>query len=174
MAETTTGAAAPKGFRGAEQGWPELHRIPHPPRRLPLLGDVLGASRTRPLQHSLRHARRLGPIFRRKAFANEIVFVWGADLTADLSDESRFAKHVGLGIANLRPIVGDALFTAYFSPAPLRGVAAPQSTSVSGPPGWSGVPPVPAGGRPGGARAFWGRCSPRSPPGAVRRPGRPS
>ncbi|MEV1080176.1 cytochrome P450 [Streptomyces sp. NPDC050211] len=113
MAETTTRAAVPKGFRSAEQGWPELHRIPHPPRRLPLLGDVLGASRTKPLQDSLRYARQLGPIFRRKAFANEIVFVWGAGLTADLSDESRFAKHVGLGIANLRPIVGDGLFTAY-------------------------------------------------------------
>ncbi|MDO0938638.1 cytochrome P450 [Streptomyces sp. DG2A-72] len=112
MAETTR-AAVPKGFRSAEQGWPQLHRIPHPPRRLPLLGDVLGASRTKPLQDSLRHARQLGPIFRRKAFANEIVFVWGAGLTADLSDESRFAKHVGLGIANLRPIVGDGLFTAY-------------------------------------------------------------
>ncbi|KUO18180.1 cytochrome P450 [Streptomyces dysideae] len=114
MAETTTGAAAlPKGFRSAEQGWPELHRIPHPPYRLPLLGDVLGASRTRPLQDSLRHARRLGPIFRRKAFGREFVFVWGAGLTADLADESRFAKHVGLGIANLRPVVGDGLFTAY-------------------------------------------------------------
>ncbi|MEV6170629.1 cytochrome P450 [Streptomyces sp. NPDC051954] len=113
MAETTTRAAMPKGFRSAEQGWPELHRIPHPPRRLPLLGDVVGASRTKPLQDSMRHARQLGPIFRRKVFANEIVFVWGAGLAADMADESRFAKHVGLGIANLRKIVGDGLFTAY-------------------------------------------------------------
>ncbi|MGW0601309.1 cytochrome P450 [Streptomyces sp. NPDC002776] len=112
MAETT-GSALPKGFRGAEQGWPELHRIPHPPHRIPLLGDLLGASRTTPLQDSVRLARRLGPIFRRKAFGKEFVFVWGADLTADLADETRFTKHVGLGIANLRPVVGDALFTAY-------------------------------------------------------------
>ncbi|WAZ25812.1 cytochrome P450 [Streptomyces cinnabarinus] len=121
MAEPTNGSelpsalpsALPKGFRSAEQGWPELHRIPHPPRRVPLLGDVLGASRTRPLQDSVRHARRLGPIFRRKAFNKEFVFVWGGALSADLADETRFAKHVGLGIANLRPVVGDALFTAY-------------------------------------------------------------
>ncbi len=113
MAETTTGAAVPKGFRSAEQGWPQLHRIPHPPHRLPLLGDVLGASRRTPLQDSLRHARRLGPIFRRRAFGREFVFVWGAELTADLADESRFAKHVGLGVANLRPVAGDGLFTAY-------------------------------------------------------------
>ncbi|MEU5598337.1 cytochrome P450 [Streptomyces sp. NPDC020298] len=110
---TTGGAALPKGFRGAEQGWPELERIPHPPRRLPLLGDVLGVDRRTPLQDSMRFARRLGPIFRRKAFGNEFVFVAGARLAADLADETRFAKHVGLGVANLRPVAGDGLFTAY-------------------------------------------------------------
>ncbi|MDV9176610.1 cytochrome P450 [Streptomyces sp. W16] len=115
MAETTTvtPTALPKGFRGAEQGWPQLDRIPHPPRRVPLLGDVIGADRRTPLQDTLRYARQLGPIFRRKAFGKEFVFVWGADLVADMADESRFAKHVGLGIANLRPVAGDGLFTAY-------------------------------------------------------------
>ncbi|ATL32824.1 cytochrome P450 [Streptomyces formicae] len=117
---STTGPAGPvgptglaKGFRSAEQGWPELHRIPHPPRRVPLLGDVLGVNVRTPLQDSMRIADRLGPIFRRKAFGKEFVFVWGAELAADLADESRFAKHVGLGVANLRPVAGDGLFTAY-------------------------------------------------------------
>ncbi|MFE4964716.1 cytochrome P450 [Streptomyces sp. NPDC056660] len=119
MAETATQTATgadgplPRGFRGAEQGWPELHRIPHPPRRLPFLGDILGVDRRKPLQDSMRFAGQLGPIFRRRAFGNEFVFVWGAELAADMADESRFAKHVGLGVANLRPIAGDGLFTAY-------------------------------------------------------------
>ncbi|CAL9277592.1 Cytochrome P450 (Fragment) OS=Streptomyces rochei OX=1928 GN=G3I25_34525 PE=3 SV=1 [Streptomyces rochei] len=116
MAETTERLAPdglPKGFRSAELGWPELHRIPRPPYRLPLLGDVIGASRSTPMQDSLRYARRLGPIFRRRAFGKEFVFVWGASLAADLADETRFAKHVGLGVANLRPVAGDGLFTAY-------------------------------------------------------------
>lgn len=113
MAETTTGTGLPKGFRSAEQGWPELFRIPRPPHRLPLLGDVLGASRRTPLQDSLRFARELGPIFRRRAFDREFVFVWGSELAADMADEARFAKHVGLGVANLRPVAGDGLFTAY-------------------------------------------------------------
>ncbi|WLW50048.1 cytochrome P450 [Streptomyces sp. YU58] len=113
MAETTPGTGLPRGFRGAELGWPELRRIPHPPRRVPLLGDVLGVDRHSPLQDTVRHARRLGPIFRRKAFGREFVFTWGADLVADLADETRFAKHVGLGVANLRPVAGDGLFTAY-------------------------------------------------------------
>jgi unspecific monooxygenase len=103
----------PKGFRSAELGWPELDRIPHPPHRIPLLGDVVGMNRHTPLQDTLRYARRLGPVFRQKAFGKEFVFVWGARHTADLADESRFAKHVGLGIANLRPVAGDGLFTAY-------------------------------------------------------------
>nr|WP_260470345.1 cytochrome P450 [Streptomyces sp. RP5T] len=112
MAETTA-ATRTTGFRSAELGWPELDRIPHPPRRLPLLGDVLGVNRATPLQDSLRFARQLGPIYRRKAFNREFVFTWGANLVADLADESRFAKHVGLGVANLRPVAGDGLFTAY-------------------------------------------------------------
>ncbi|MEU9286270.1 cytochrome P450 [Streptomyces sp. NPDC048275] len=112
MAQTTQ-AALPKGFRSAELGWPELHRIPRPPYRVPVLGDVLGAGVRSPLQDSMRIGRRLGPIFRRKAFGKEIVFVWGSRLTAELADEARFAKHVGLGIANLRPVAGDGLFTAY-------------------------------------------------------------
>ncbi|MFF1448325.1 cytochrome P450 [Streptomyces sp. NPDC058274] len=112
MAETT-GAALPKGFRSAELGWPELHRIPHPPRRVPVIGDVWGADIRTPIQDSLRIGRQLGPVFRRKAFGKEIVFVWGAGLAAELADETRFAKHVGLGVANLRPVAGDGLFTAY-------------------------------------------------------------
>ncbi|MEU5899628.1 cytochrome P450 [Streptomyces venezuelae] len=125
MAQTTRSAAAngpdgrhspappPKGFRSAELGWPELHRIPHPPHRLPVVGDILGADVRTPVQDSMKLARRLGPIFRRKAFGKEFVFVWGAELAADMADESRFAKHVGLGVANLRPVAGDGLFTAY-------------------------------------------------------------
>ncbi|MFJ6841531.1 cytochrome P450 [Streptomyces griseoluteus] len=112
MAETT-GTALPKGFRGAGQGWPELDRIPRPPRRLPLLGDVLGVDRRTPLQDSMRLGRELGPIFRRRVLNREFVFLWGAKLAADMADESRFAKHVGLGVANLRPVAGDGLFTAY-------------------------------------------------------------
>jgi cytochrome P450 len=113
MTETATRTAPSRGFRSAELGWPELHRIPHPPHRIPLLGDLVGVRPRTPLQDSMRIGLPLGPIFRRRAFGKEIVFVWGADLTADLADESRFAKHVGLGVANLRPVAGDGLFTAY-------------------------------------------------------------
>lgn len=87
--------------------------IPHPPRRLPVLGDVLGVSPHTPVQDSVRLGRQLGPIFERKALGHRFVFVSGADMVAELSDESRFAKNVAPGIAELRGIGGDGLFTAY-------------------------------------------------------------
>ncbi|GDY33070.1 cytochrome P450 [Gandjariella thermophila] len=87
--------------------------IPHPPRRVPLLGDVRGVSPRTPVQDAIRLGHDLGPIFRRKFLRREIVFVTGAELVGELADESRFAKHVGLGVENLRMIGGDGLFTAY-------------------------------------------------------------
>ena len=60
----------------------------------------------------MRLLRDLGPIAVRKVFGTEIVTVGGADLVAELSDDTRFAKHVALPLRALRCIVGDALFTA--------------------------------------------------------------
>lgn len=113
LTQPATDSTPPKGFRSAELGWPGLDRIPHPPRRVPFVGDILGANVRTPVQDSMRIGKELGPVFRRKAFGNEIVFVWGTRFAADMADESRFAKHVGLGVANLRPMAGDGLFTAY-------------------------------------------------------------
>jgi cytochrome P450 len=87
--------------------------VPHPRRRIPFVGDVLGISPSSPVQDVMRQARELGPIFTRRVFGRELLFVSGADLVAELADETRFAKHVGLGIQELRPVAGDGLFTAY-------------------------------------------------------------
>ncbi|MHC5904503.1 cytochrome P450 [Streptomyces sp. S6] len=115
MTETTTGARTrrPRSSYDASHDWPELHRIPHPKGRLPFLGDIWGINRRTPLQDTVRSGAEIGPLFRRKAFGKEFVFTGGARYAADLADESRFAKHVGLGIASLRHIAGDGLFTAY-------------------------------------------------------------
>ena len=86
--------------------------IPHPPHRLPLLGDMLGVNPRTPVQSVLRQVRDLGPIAVRKVFGTKIVMVGGADLVAELGDDTRFAKHVGLHLPPLRRIVGDAQFTA--------------------------------------------------------------
>ena len=87
--------------------------IPHPRWRVPFLGDVLGVNRRTPVQDTMRMGRELGPIFTRRFLDREIVFVGGAALAADLADESRFAKHLALGVEALRDVGGDGLFTAY-------------------------------------------------------------
>ncbi|NUU20243.1 MAG: cytochrome P450 [Streptomycetaceae bacterium] len=87
--------------------------IPHPRWRVPLLGDVLGANRRTPVQDTMRLGRELGPIFTRRFLDQEVVFVGGAGLAAELADESRFAKHLALSVEALRDVGGDGLFTAY-------------------------------------------------------------
>ncbi|MDG3011481.1 cytochrome P450 [Rhodococcus sp. D2-41] len=87
--------------------------IPHPRRRVPLLGDVLGVHVRTPLQDSMRMAAELGPIFERKVLGRRFVLVSDPDIVAELSDESRFRKHLAPAVAALRPIAGDGLFTAF-------------------------------------------------------------
>lgn len=87
--------------------------LPHRPGRLPVIGDLIGANPRTPLQDTLRIGKRVGPIFTRKVFGFEIVFVGGAALVAELNDETKFGKHVGMGIENLRALAGDGLFTAH-------------------------------------------------------------
>lgn len=90
----------------------ETATLPHPPRRLPLLGDVVGVRPNTPVQSTLRIVRDLGPISIRKVLGTEVVTVGGAELAGELADETRFCKFVGLHLPPLRRIVGDALFTA--------------------------------------------------------------
>jgi unspecific monooxygenase len=87
--------------------------FPHPPGRRPLVGDVLGADRRAPLQSTMRRCRDLGPIFELQVFAQKFVFVGGAELAAELCDETRFHKTLSPALAALREFVGDGLFTAY-------------------------------------------------------------
>ncbi|MGB3770616.1 MAG: cytochrome P450 [Rhodococcus sp. (in: high G+C Gram-positive bacteria)] len=87
--------------------------LPHPPRRLPVLGDLLGVHVSTPVQDSVRLARQLGPIFERMVLGRRFVIVTGADMVEDLSDETRFMKHLAPAVEALRSIGGDGLFTAY-------------------------------------------------------------
>ncbi|MFF0817537.1 cytochrome P450 [Rhodococcus sp. NPDC003318] len=87
--------------------------LPHPPHRLPVLGDVLTADPSRPAQHLTELAATLGPIFDTRIFRRHLTVVSGTDLYADLCDDRRFGKHIGFSIAFAREVVGDALFSAY-------------------------------------------------------------
>ncbi|OMC04965.1 cytochrome P450 [Mycobacterium sp. NS-7484] len=86
--------------------------LPHPPRRVPLLGDVLSLQSDSSMQAAMGMAE-LGPICEFTFLGARYVVAAGADAVADLNDETRFCKHVGPDIEALRIVGGDGLFTAY-------------------------------------------------------------
>lgn len=87
--------------------------FPHPAGRKPVVGDALGADVQAPLQSTMRRAKDLGPIFELKIFDQKFVFVVGAELAAELADESRFVKGLSPALVALREFAGEGLFTAY-------------------------------------------------------------
>lgn len=86
--------------------------LPHPPRRVPVLGDVFGFS-TDSLTQPSADLAGLGPVFEFRFLGARYVVAAGADAVAELNDERRFCKHVGPDIDALRIMGGDGLFTAY-------------------------------------------------------------
>ncbi|SDD79625.1 cytochrome P450 [Rhodococcus tukisamuensis] len=87
--------------------------IPHPPRRVPFVGDVLGLNTVTPNQTTLKRFEEIGPIYRRSIMGTDLTFVGSAELAAQVYDETVWEKFVGRPLERLRPVVGDALFTAY-------------------------------------------------------------
>ncbi|MFF1695030.1 cytochrome P450 [Streptomyces sp. NPDC058257] len=66
-----------------------------------------------PLQQIMEMLRRHGPVVRRRLHGREALFVSDLDLVTELADETRFAKHVGPALQNVREFTADGLFTAY-------------------------------------------------------------
>jgi len=87
--------------------------IPHPPRRVPVLGDVFGMDQETPNQTTLKRFEELGPIYRRTILGTDLTFVGSAELAAQVFDDTTWEKHVGRPLERLRPLVADGLFTAY-------------------------------------------------------------
>lgn len=89
-----------------------MSKLPHPPRRVPFLGDVLGLRSDSSMQNAMGMAE-LGPICEFRFLGARYVVAIGAEAVIDLNDEIRFYKHVGPDIEALRIVGGDGLFTAY-------------------------------------------------------------
>jgi unspecific monooxygenase len=87
--------------------------LPHTPGRHWFTGDLDGLDRERPLQSIMEASSDLGPIFERQVFRQKFVFVTGAELCAQLCDESKFEKALPPALVALRHFAGDGLFTAY-------------------------------------------------------------
>lgn len=89
-----------------------VKRIPHPPRRIPLIGDVLGMDRRRPNQRTLWQFDRLGPIYRRTILGNHLTFVGSNAMAQEVCDERHWQRYMGRPIAQLKPVAREGLFTA--------------------------------------------------------------
>jgi cytochrome P450/NADPH-cytochrome P450 reductase len=96
--------------------------IPSPPG-LPVVGHLHQIARYGLISHLLRVARDFPEGIFKLRFGSRVgLFVTGADLVAELSDETRFRKMPGPGLRVVRRFAGDGLFTA-FSDEPNWGKA---------------------------------------------------
>ncbi|WP_304454863.1 bifunctional cytochrome P450/NADPH--P450 reductase [Nocardiopsis sp. YSL2] len=94
--------------------------IPERPA-LPLVGHALGIpTGIDGLMHLMKEFEEMGPVYRVRAFGSENVFVGGADLVAELADETRFRKNVHADLVEIRQFAGDGLFTAFHHEANWR------------------------------------------------------
>ena len=89
----------------------KLDPIPHPPKK-PVVGNMLSLDPNAPVQHLVRLAKELGPIFWLDMMGAPLVIVSGHDLVDELSDEKRFDKAVRGSLRRVRAVGGDGLFTA--------------------------------------------------------------
>ncbi|QCB51795.1 cytochrome P450 [Rhodococcus sp. PAMC28707] len=89
--------------------------LPHPPHRIPILGDLWDLHVTDSSQWGMRGAQKYGPIYERKILGARVTYVSGPDLVAEVNDEATWAKFLGVPIRDLRSIAGDGLFTAHNS-----------------------------------------------------------
>ncbi len=89
----------------------EPQPIPRPDGQ-PILDNLLTVDRTAPLQSLMQLAREQGPIFSLDMMGTPLVVVSGAELVAELCDETHFDKAVHGPLRRVRAIAGDGLFTA--------------------------------------------------------------
>ncbi|HEY0850614.1 MAG TPA: cytochrome P450 [Bradyrhizobium sp.] len=89
----------------------KLSPIPRPPTK-PVVGNMLSLDSTAPVQHLVRLAKELGPIYWLDMMGAPLVIVSGHDLIDELSDEKRFDKAVRGALRRVRAVGGDGLFTA--------------------------------------------------------------
>jgi len=89
-----------------------MNQIPRPPR-LPVIGNLHQVPRGKFMQHLLAVAAGHDGIFQMDFGGRIGIFVHSADLAAELCDEKRFRKMIGMALGKVRDFSGDGLFTAH-------------------------------------------------------------
>ncbi|MCQ4206101.1 cytochrome P450 [Streptomyces longispororuber] len=88
--------------------------LPSPPTDGPPVIDISATGPgAAPLQQVMGLMRTHGPALVRRLHGRDALFVADLDLVTELADESRFAKHIGPALENVRAFAADGLFTAY-------------------------------------------------------------
>ncbi|MBF6329014.1 cytochrome P450 [Nocardia transvalensis] len=87
--------------------------LPHPPFRVPVLGDIFTTDFTKPCQRLAEQAKELGPVFEQRLFGYPSIIVSGTQAVDEVNDETTWEKHLGHVLMKLRPLAGDGLFTAF-------------------------------------------------------------
>ncbi len=90
---------------------PETTKIPQPPE-LPIVGNAHLLDKTKPIQSLMQIAKTQGDIYRMNLAGHPLVVISSQKIVSELSDESRFEKALPAALKHLRPLTGDALFTA--------------------------------------------------------------
>ncbi|WP_051026731.1 cytochrome P450 [Nocardia higoensis] len=122
---TTT---TPRPIRARER------KLPHPPHRLPVLGDVWDLHVTDSSQWGMRGAQKYGGIYERNIFGARVTYVSDPDLLREINDDELWSKFLGVPIRDLRSVAGDGLFTAHNSEpnwAKAHAVLAPSFTAAA-------------------------------------------
>lgn len=86
--------------------------VPQPPT-VPLIGNLLDIDPQNGILSLMHLHEKYGPIMKLNILGNERYFVGSQALVNELCDEKRFVKDVSGALENLRPGIGDGLFTAY-------------------------------------------------------------
>ncbi|MEU1207181.1 cytochrome P450 [Nocardia sp. NPDC005825] len=84
--------------------------LPHPPRRVPLVGDISHLDRYNPIQNEMALAASLGPIFERRVLGLHFIYVAGAKLAAQCSDETHWERALYGPVLEFQRFMPDSLF----------------------------------------------------------------
>lgn len=106
--------------------------LPHPPHRIPLLGDLWDLHITDSSQWGMKGAQRYGDIYERNIAGVRVTYLSDPDLLVEINDDRYWSKFLGVPIRNLREIARDGLFTAHNSEpnwAKAHAILAPSFTA---------------------------------------------
>ena len=81
--------------------------------QFPIVGDLSTIDFNKPVQKVTDELRKLGSGMIEQPIGQPVIFLADTALIDEVNDEARWEKHIGPSLRRLRPILGDALSTAY-------------------------------------------------------------